>query len=119
MNIYLRPANYHLLIEKDNTFSLSADSKVNFARPSIDVLFESAAEAYKNRLIGLILTGSSNDGAAGMRIIKEKGGLTIVQDPLTAQSPYLPASVINVFQPDYILCLDNISPLLINIAKPN
>jgi two-component system chemotaxis response regulator CheB len=72
--VYLAPANYHLLIEADKTFSLSADEKVNFSRPSIDVLFETAAEAYGAGLIGVILTGASRDGAAGLRRIKEKEG---------------------------------------------
>src|ERR1035437_2700739 len=84
--VYIAPPNYHLLIERNKTFSLTVDERVNFARPSIDVLFESAAEAYKNKLIGVILTGSNNDGTNGLKRIKEYGGLTIVQDPATAES---------------------------------
>jgi len=116
--VYIAPANYHLLIEKDRTFSLTIDELVNFARPSIDVLFESAAEAYKNKLIGIVLTGSNNDGAKGIKRIKEYGGLAIVQDPETAESPTMPASALAVMQPDYILSLEKIVQLLIKITQP-
>ena len=114
-NAYIAPANYHLMIEKDRTFSLTIDELVNFARPSIDVLFESAAEAYKNKLIGIVLTGSNNDGAKGIKRIKECGGLAIIQDPETAESPTMPASAIAVIQPDYILPLEKIIEMLIKI----
>jgi two-component system chemotaxis response regulator CheB len=118
--VYIAPPNYHLLIERNKTFSLTVDERVNFARPSIDVLFESAAEAYKNKLIGVILTGSNNDGTNGLKRIKECGGLTIVQDPTTAESAYMPASAIAMVQMDYILTLENIIKLLIKIdAKKN
>jgi two-component system chemotaxis response regulator CheB len=113
--VYIAPPNYHLLIERDKTFSLTIDERVNYARPSIDVLFESAAEAYKNKLIGVILTGSNNDGTNGLKRIKEYGGLTIVQDPTTAESNYMPASAIAAMQMDYILTLENIIKLLIKI----
>lgn len=117
--IYIAPPNYHLLVESDKTFSLTIDERVNFARPSIDVLFESAAEAYKNKLIGVILTGANNDGTNGLKRIKEVGGLTIVQDPETAESTSMPASAIAAIQPDYILPLENITTLLIKIDKQN
>lgn len=113
--VYIAPPNYHLLIERNKTFSLTIDERVNFARPSIDVLFESAAEAYKNKLIGVILTGSNNDGTNGLKRVKEYGGLTIVQDPATAESNYMPTSAIAAMQMDYILTLENIIKLLINI----
>jgi len=113
--VYIAPANYHLLIESDKTFSLTIDERVNFARPSIDVLFESAAEVYQNKLIGIVLTGSNNDGAKGIKRIKECGGLTIVQDPETAESNYMPASAIEAILPDYILPLEEIIKLLILI----
>ncbi len=114
-NAYIAPSNYHLLIEKDKTFSLTIDERVNFARPSIDVLFETAAEAYKNKLIGIVLTGSNHDGTKGIKRIKECGGLAIVQDPKTADSPYMPASAIAAIEPDYILSLEKIVELLIKI----
>jgi len=116
-NIYVAPPNYHLLIEKDKTFSLTIDERVNFARPSIDVLFESAAEAYRNKLIGIVLTGSNNDGTNGIKRIKELGGFTIVQNPKTAESDYMPRSAINAIEPDYILPLENIVELLIKMDK--
>lgn len=114
-NVYIAPPNYHLLIEKNKSFSLTIDERVNFARPSIDVLFESAAEAYKSKLIGVVLTGSNSDGTNGIRRIQECGGLTIVQNPQTAESAYMPASAIAAIKPDYILSLGEIVELLIKI----
>lgn len=111
--IYVAPPNYHLLIERNKTFSFTIDERVNFARPSIDVLFESAAEAYKNKLIGIVLTGASTDGTNGMKRIKEHGGLAIVQDPATAESAYMPASVIAAITVDHILSLEGIVDLLV------
>ena len=111
--IYVAPPNYHLLIERSKTFSLTIDERVNFARPSIDVLFESAAEVYRNKLIGVVLTGSNDDGTNGMNRIKKYGGLTIVQDPATAESSYMPASVMASLPVDHILPLDGIVNLLI------
>ncbi|TRX20687.1 chemotaxis protein CheB [Flavobacterium franklandianum] len=115
--VYFAPPNYHLLIEKDKTFSLTIDERVNYARPSIDVLFESAAEAYKNKLIGIILTGSNSDGTNGIKRIQECGGLTIVQDPKTAEAAYMPRSAIAAIQPDYILSLEEITALLIKLCS--
>ena len=114
-NVYIAPPNYHLMIEKNKTFSLTIDERLNYARPSIDVLFESAAEAYKNKLIGIILTGSNNDGTNGIKRIKECEGLAIIQDPKTAESAYMPASAIAAIQPDYILSLEDMIELLIKI----
>lgn len=116
-NIYVAPANYHLMIEKNKTFSLTIDERVNFARPSIDVMFESAAETYRDKLIGVVLTGSNNDGTKGIKRIQEYGGLTIVQDPQTAESPYMPASAIAAIKPDYILPLEDIIKLLLKITR--
>jgi two-component system chemotaxis response regulator CheB len=114
--VYIAPPNYHLMIGRNKTFALTIDERVNFARPSIDVLFESAAEVYKSKLIGVVLTGSNNDGTKGLKRIKEYGGLTIVQDPATAESGYMPASAIAAMQVDYILPLDGIINLLVKIA---
>jgi two-component system chemotaxis response regulator CheB len=116
-NVYIAAANYHLLVEKDHTLSLSTEKKVNFARPSIDVLFESAAEAYKNKLIGIILTGANSDGSKGIKKIKEYGGLTIVQDPDTAESPSMPTSAITAISPDHILPIEKIIYLLIKLSN--
>ena len=113
--VYVAPPNYHLLIEIDKTFSLTVEERVNYARPSIDVLFESAAEAFQNKLIGVILTGSNNDGTNGLKRIQEYGGLTIVQEPKTAESAYMPESAIAAIKPEYILSLEEIIELLIKI----
>ena len=116
-NVYIAPPNYHLMIESNKTFSFTIDERVNFARPSIDVLFESAAEVYKNKLIGVILTGSNSDGTNGIKRIKECGGLTIVQDPETAESAFMPASAIAAVQVDYVLPLADTINLLIKTSK--
>lgn len=115
--IYVAPSNYHLMIERNKTFSLSIDERVNFARPSIDVLFETAAEAYQDKLIGVVLTGSNSDGSKGIKRIQQCGGLTIVQDPETAESSYMPASAIQAIKPDYILSLEEIIKLLVKLTS--
>lgn len=92
--VFMAPPDYHLLIESDYSFSLSAEDPVHFSRPSIDVLFESAADAYKETLIGIILTGSNADGAAGIAAINNQGGLTIAQDPSEARFAEMPRAAI-------------------------
>ena len=114
--VYVAPPGYHLLVEKDETFSLSLDKKVNYSRPSIDVLFESAARAWSDRLIGVILTGASNDGAQGIRMIRELGGLTVAQDPLTAERPEMPQAAIDTGAVDRVLKLEDMAPLLLDCA---
>lgn len=116
-NVYIAPANYHLLIEKDKSFSLTVGERVNYSRPSIDELFESAAEAYADKLIGVILTGSNNDGTNGIKRVKECGGLAIIQNPETAESAFMPKSAIAAINPDYVLSLEGITELLITLDK--
>jgi two-component system, chemotaxis family, protein-glutamate methylesterase/glutaminase len=116
--VYFAPPNYHLLIEADHTFSLSIDPKVNYSRPSIDVLFESAANVYGSHLVAIILTGANNDGAEGLRLIKEKGGLVIVQDPQSAEFSLMPAAALQVVQPNYVLGLAEIGSWLAKLAQP-
>lgn len=118
-HVYIAPPNYHLLVEGDETFSLSVDEKVNYARPSIDVLFESAALSYNQNLIGVILTGANNDGAMGLKKIKELNGLTIVEDPETAEASAMPLYAIAGSKPDYILSLKKIADLLTQLDKKN
>jgi len=118
-NVYFAPPNYHLLVEEDQTFSLSVENRVNYSRPSIDVLFESAIDAYCASLIGIILTGANNDGSKGLKKIKDCGGLTIVQDPETAEVSAMPESAIKLFEPDHILKLKDIAPFLISLLKGN
>jgi len=116
--VYFAPPDYHILIENDQTISLSNEEKVNFSRPSIDVLFETASWVFKNRLIGIILTGANWDGAIGSELIKKSGGLIIVQDPKTATVARMPESVLERFKPDYILPLEEIGPLINRIFFP-
>ena len=114
---YLAPAGYHLLIEPDRSFSLSIDEKVNFCRPSIDLLFESAADAFGRRLIGVILTGANGDGALGLKRIKERGGFALVQNPETAEAPYMPRAAIAATPVDQVTDLDLIAPILIKLGE--
>lgn len=113
--VYVAPPNYHLLIDDDFTFFLSNDAPVNFARPSIDVLFQSAADAYGPQLVGIILTGANNDGSLGLKKIKETNGLTIVQDPETAEIPQMPRSAIAAAAPHHILPLREIPAFLTDL----
>ena len=115
-NVYIAPSNYHLLIEKDETITLTVDPKVNYSRPAIDPLFESAAEVYKDELIGIILTGANSDGSEGLKKIKELGGIAIVQDPSTAEADFMPKAAIKITEVDYILSLDKISDKLIKLV---
>jgi two-component system chemotaxis response regulator CheB len=106
--VYFAPPNYHLQVEENFTLSFSIAEKVNYSRPSIDVLFETAAWAYKSELLGILLTGSNSDGASGIQIIKEYGGTTIVENPETAFAKTMPRAAIEKCSPDFILDLKNI-----------
>jgi two-component system chemotaxis response regulator CheB len=110
-HIYLAPASYHLLVD-GTSFALTCDAPVCHARPSIDVLFESAAIAYCERLIGVVLTGASRDGADGARSIKERGGLLVVQSPQTAENSIMPLAALSATTPDEVLDLADIAPFL-------
>jgi two-component system chemotaxis response regulator CheB len=110
--VYFAPPDYHLLIDQGPALALSADELVNFSRPSIDVLFESAADVYKNRLLGIILTGASHDGAAGLEAVAKAGGLTIVQDPETAEARVMADAAVRLRAPDFTLSLSAIAQLL-------
>lgn len=115
--VYLAPPNYHLLIEEDYTFSLSLEGKVNFSRPSIDVLFESAVYAYRHRLIGIILTGANSDGSLGLKKIRQVGGYTIVQDPSTAEADAMPRFALRATPVDKVLPLEKIGAYLWQVIK--
>lgn len=115
--VYLAPANYHLLVSRGE-FSLSVDEKVAYARPSVDVLFESAADAYADRVIAVVLTGANDDGARGARRVKERGGLLIVQAPETAEAPAMPRAAIAAASVDRILRVEEIAPYLVEHARP-
>ena len=110
--IYFAGSGYHLSVERDRCFSLSCEPPVQFARPAIDVLMESAADAYGPALAGILLTGANHDGAEGMCRIRERGGLTIVQDPGEAQASAMPIEAIRRCAPDLVLPLLGIRTLL-------
>lgn len=114
---YFAPPNYHLLVEEDFTFSLSTEGRVNFSRPSVDVLFESALDAYCSNLIGIILTGANNDGSIGLKKIKECGGLAIVQDPADAEVSAMPEAALRLTRVDHILKVSEIAGFLIKLVK--
>lgn len=104
--IYIAPGDYHVLVENNRTLALSKDTQVKFARPSIDVLFQSASDVFKSHLIGLLLTGANDDGAEGIFYINRAGGITIVQDPSSAVMPIMPKAAISKGGVDKILSLD-------------
>ncbi len=114
--IYTAPANYHTLVETDETVALTVDDKWNYSRPSIDILFESAARVWTTGLVGIVLTGANYDGAAGLKAIKQFGGMTLVQDPATAEFPAMPNAAIAAGAVDHILPLKAIAPYLVKLA---
>lgn len=114
----LAPADYHLMVEP-GTFALSTDAPVLYARPSIDVLFESAADVYGHQVIGIVLTGASSDGAEGLAAIKAAGGLTVVQEPATAECAVMPAAALERVSPDYVLTVPAIAALLRQLGDGN
>lgn len=114
--VYFAPANYHLLVERDGRIGLSTDAPVNFARPAIDVLFESAALCFGAALIGVVLTGAAHDGAAGLARIQQHGGCTIVQDPQDAMTDSMPQSALALCQPDHIVTLRELPALLVDLS---
>jgi two-component system chemotaxis response regulator CheB len=115
--LYFAGSGYHLSVEQDRSFSLSCEAPLHFARPSIDYLMESAADAYGDRLLGILLTGANNDGAAGMAAIGAAGGLTVVQDPQDAEVATMPKEAIRLRAPDLILPLDDIHTLLLMLEN--
>lgn len=115
--VYLAPADYHLLVEEPGVLALSTDPPVRSARPSIDVLFETAADAYGPALLGVLLTGASADGAAGLAHIKRCGGRVVVQEPSSAESSVMPAAGIAATSVDYVLPLDHIGAHLVSIVE--
>lgn len=101
--IYIAPADYHILFEKNYEIALDTSEKVNYSRPSIDVAFESAAEAFGPLLTGILLSGSNADGTNGVKAIKEFGGIVLIQQPETANMPYMPQHAAAAMRPDHIL----------------
>jgi len=116
--VYLAPPDYHLLIEPDKRFALSADEPHHFSRPSIDVLFDSAAYAYRDRLLAAVLTGASSDGAAGLATVRAMGGLAWVQDPADADTSIMPGAALAQAGADRVLSLADMAAALAKIEQP-
>lgn len=115
--VYLAPPDYHLLVEKEKTLALSRDEPVYFSRPSIDVLFESAAEAYGPALLGIVLTGANSDGAEGLRAIRAAGGRAWVQSPADALSQEMPAAAIERAGADLVAPLHDMAERLVHLRS--
>jgi two-component system chemotaxis response regulator CheB len=111
--VHLAPPDYHMLVE-DGHFELSLDPPVSHSRPSIDVLFESVADSYAERAIGVLLTGASADGAAGLLRLRESGGLTIVQDPEEAERSEMPAAALEAGAAEQVCPLASVAPFLLD-----
>ena len=114
-SVYVAPANYHLLVE-DEHLALTTDPLVRFSRPSIDVTFISASDAYRRAVVGVILTGANDDGSRGLRHIVDMGGRAIVQDPATAESPTMPAAAIRAVPEAEVIPLKDIPQRLVSIT---
>lgn len=115
--VYVAPAGYHLLFERDGRFALNVDERVEYSRPSIDVLFESAADVWGDRLVGVILTGANADGAHGLRCIRERGGISLVEDPASATVPTMPLAALEMAGADECLPLSGLAPLLESLCR--
>ena len=115
--VYLAPADYHLLIEEPGTLALSTEGPVRSARPSIDVLFQTAADAYGGALVAILLTGASADGAEGLSSVKKRGGRVIVEDPATAECRIMPAAGLAATAVDYVLPLSKIGDHLVTLVE--
>ncbi|MEC4239387.1 chemotaxis protein CheB [Pseudomonas sp. DSV-1] len=113
--LYFAGPGYHVSIEQDHSFSLSQEEPVHYSRPAIDYLFESAADVYQQRLAAILLTGANRDGAQGLSVVQQSGGLTIVQDPDEAQVATMPRAALDLFQTDCILPLRGIGRLLVEL----
>jgi two-component system chemotaxis response regulator CheB len=114
--IYFAPPDYHLLADAGPQIALSVDDLVQYSRPSIDVLFESAADVYGTRLLGVLLTGGNEDGAAGLAYISQCGGTTVLQDPAEALAPTMPEGALKIMKPTRVMRLDDIRDMLVSLA---
>jgi len=115
--VYFATPGYHLSVEQDRSLSLSLEERVHYSRPSIDYLFESAADAYGSSLAAVLLTGANHDGARGLAQVKKRGGLTIVQDPQEAQVATMPQAALKIQQPDHVLPIHGIGRLLVELER--
>ena len=114
--VYIAPADYHLLVESREQFALSTDAPVLWARPSIDVLFESAADVYGDSLIGVLLTGASADGSQGLKAIRDRGGCALVQEPSTAECDVMPRAALAATSVNHVLALPDLGRILTALA---
>lgn len=110
--IYVAPADYHVLIEKDKSFSLDYSEKIHYCRPSIDVTLDSAAEAFGQSTIGVLLSGANADGVEGLKTVHRMGGVVAVQDPTSAEVPYMPAKAVESVPVDLIVAGDNVESFI-------
>jgi two-component system, chemotaxis family, protein-glutamate methylesterase/glutaminase len=110
--VYIAPADYHLLIEREKIFSLDVSERINYSRPSIDVTCESAALSYEENLVAILLSGANSDGSLGLKSVQDLGGTVIVQDPATAEVPFMPQAAISKLPVNYILKPAEISEFL-------
>lgn len=115
--VYFATPGYHLSVEQDRSLSLSLEDRVHHSRPAIDYLFESAADAYCELLAAVLLTGANHDGARGLKQVKQRGGLTIVQDPDDAQVATMPLAALKLQQPDHVLPIHGIGRLLVELER--
>ena len=116
-NVYLAPANYHLSIELGNSFSLSTEELINSSRPAIDITMETAAYVYKDKLIGIRLSGANKDGAMGMKKIKDRGGLTIVQELSECMIDTMPSAAMQLTEIDHAVKIEEIIQFLNELDK--
>jgi two-component system chemotaxis response regulator CheB len=114
--VYFAPPDYHMLVERNRQIALSTEEPVHYSRPSVDVLFESAADVYRERLLGVILTGANEDGAAGLHAVHRAGGVTVVQQPDSAKVPLMVVSALQRNAADFVLSLPQIAQLLVGLA---
>jgi two-component system chemotaxis response regulator CheB len=114
--VHVAPANYHILIES-GYLSLTTEEPVRFSRPSIDVMFASAADTYRSETIGIVLTGANEDGAAGLAHIVRRGGLALIQDPKTAEIPIMPDAAIEAVPMAEVIALDDLAPRLLELSR--
>lgn len=115
--VYLAPSNYHMSVELGNTFALSTEEMVNNSRPAIDITLGTAASVYRDKLIGILLSGANKDGGLGMKMIKDKGGITIVQEPTECMIDAMPRAAMAATQIDHILKVDQIIEFLKELDK--
>ena len=115
--LYIAPPNYHMMVEVDGSIALSIDPPVNYSRPSIDVLFETAAQYYGQHLIGVVLTGANSDGALGLARIKQKGGIAVVQSIESAEAQAMPQAAIEAVEVDHIVPIEQMGDFLNSLCE--